>query len=367
MLFIKKTIKNIFKLISYGIFKIIYGKIKGKINFNKEEIEIKSVHFERNISYKIYIVKNSRLYTDTINDTAILLKNYIVDGPSFQLRNNVNASCEKNVVFQKGTPRLKKNLKGTVLSLLTGGGGNSNYWHWLFDVLPRIAIAKKNIDLKKIDYFLFPDIKENFQIETIKNLNISIEKSISSRACRHLSAEKIISVDHPYNFLNDPNQDVLNIPNWIISFLKESFLKDNYQSKINLPKKIYIDRSDAKSGHKNMRKILNEDEVRNLLKKEGFSFVTLSDYHFDDQVKLFNGAECIVGLHGAGFSNIVFCNPNTRIIEFQSDTAGEMFENLSKSNNLRYENISVKPKTILENNQLGDIEIPIKTLERMFT
>ena len=57
MLFIKK-LQNIFKLIFYGIFKIIYGKIKGKVNINNEDIKIKSVIFKKDISYKIFIAKN---------------------------------------------------------------------------------------------------------------------------------------------------------------------------------------------------------------------------------------------------------------------------------------------------------------------
>ena len=31
----------------------------------------------------------------------------------------------------KADPDLKK-LNGKIFSLLTGGGGNQNYWHWLF-------------------------------------------------------------------------------------------------------------------------------------------------------------------------------------------------------------------------------------------
>jgi len=366
MLFIKKTLQNIFKLVSYGIFEIIYGKIKGKVNFNNDNVEIKSANFTKDISYKIFIANKSRLYTDTIHDTAVIYKDKIVEGASFQLRDNVNVHCEQNIIFKKGTPRFKKKLNGTVLSLLTGGGGNSNYWHWLFDVLPRLAIVKKKLDLKNIDFFLFPDVKEKFQIETIKALNIPIEKCISSIYFRHISAEKIICTDHPYNFKNDPDMDSLNIPDWIISFLRESFLQKNQDSKTNLPKYVYIDRSDSKSGHKHLRKILNEDNVRNFLEKIGFSFITLGNQKFNDQVKIFNNAKCIVGLHGAGFTNLVFCKAGTRVIELQSDTAGDMFKNLALKNNLNYENISIKPKTILQNNQLGDIEIPIKTLEKMF-
>jgi hypothetical protein len=97
---------------------------------------------------KIYEINDSRLYTDRIHDTAIILNNQIVDGPSFQLRYKstqeiYNSNVNHNIVFKKGTPRILKKFNGVVASLLTGGGGNSNYWHWLFDVLPRIELIKK--------------------------------------------------------------------------------------------------------------------------------------------------------------------------------------------------------------------------------
>ena len=69
-----------------------------------------------------------------------------------------NSKIEDNVVFTKGTPRILRNLKGRVLSLLTGGGGNDNYWHWLFDVLPRLDLCNKYINLEEINYFLLPNL-----------------------------------------------------------------------------------------------------------------------------------------------------------------------------------------------------------------
>ena len=64
------------------------------------------------------------MYTDTIHDTALIKENKIIEGPSFQLRNNYNTDCLNNSVIKNGTLRLRKKVKGTVLSLLTGGGGN---------------------------------------------------------------------------------------------------------------------------------------------------------------------------------------------------------------------------------------------------
>ena len=40
----------------------------------------------------------------------------------------------------------------------------------------------------------------------------------------------------------------------------------------------------------------------------------------------FFNAKKMVGLHGAGFANIVFCKPNTKILELQSNTAGDIIK-----------------------------------------
>ena len=359
---LKKTLKSNYRNLIYKLFFILYGKIIGKVSpDNEEDIEIKKISLEKNYSYKSYIIYNGRLYTDTIHDTAVILRNKIVERASFQLRNNVNVNCEENVIFNKGTPRLKKKLKGTVLSLLTGGGGNSNYWHWLFDVLPRLHMASNFINHNQIDYYLFPDLKEKFQKETLDSLNLPNKKRISSKSYRHFSANKIIITDHPYNLLNDPLKDSLNIPYWIISFLRKKFL--NEQSEQNqFPKKIYIDRSDSKSRHGEWRTILNETEVKKTLKDKGYEFLVLSNYRFMDQVKIFNQAQSIVGLHGAGFANIVFCKHGTNVLELQSNTAGDIIKNISEKNNLKYDSISVKPKKATDN-QLGHIEINIQTLK----
>ena len=74
----------------------------------------------------------------------------------------------------------------------------------------------------------------------------------------------------------------------------------------NISKKIYIDRKDAKSNHSHLRKIINEDEVKELLIKNGFEIFTLGEMSFIDQISLFNNASQIIGLHGAGFANLIF-------------------------------------------------------------
>ena len=96
----------------------------------------------------------------------------------------------------------------------------------------------------------------------------------------------------------------------------------------------------------------------------GFKSFTLSDYSFLDQVKLFYHAKTIVGLHGAGFANIIFCQPGTKILEFKSNSAGDAIKNLALNNKLIYNDISSDPKTTDYEYQAGDIEIDLKILQK---
>ena len=131
---IKKIFQIICKNAGIFIFKLIYGKVKvgNKSDSNSKYLK-KEINFDgcKNI-YNLFTINNARLYTDRIQDTAIIKDNTIVDGASFQLRNNFNSTIDKNIVIRKGTPRFKKKLNGSILSLLTGGGGNNNFFHCIF-------------------------------------------------------------------------------------------------------------------------------------------------------------------------------------------------------------------------------------------
>jgi len=363
---IKKFLQKIFKTLGYSVFHKIYGKIDKSIDcYSDERIKVKSTNIEDDLNYKIYEIDSGRLYTDRIHDTAIILNNQIVDGPSFQLRYKptleiYNSNVSHNIVFKKGTPRILKNFNGVVASLLTGGAGNSNYWHWLFDVLPRIELLKKNMSLSEIDYYLVPSLKKKFQQQSLDMLGVPYKKRLTSEKNRHIKAKKIIVTDHPVVTSGDSSSDIQNMPSWIILWLKNNFLKNtSLQKKRN---KIYIDREDSISS-KDQRLINNENEVREFLLKKGFALVKLADLNFKEQIELFNSAETIVGLHGAGFSNIVFCDPGTKVVELRNSTSGLVLKNLAKKNNLNYNSITVGKKNLVNSKKVSTKDINNKPLE----
>ena len=359
---IKKFFGNLFKNFFRFFFKLLYGKIEiYKNDLSNLNIETKKINIENSLKvYKLYVIPKSRLYTDRIHNVAIIKNKQLLPGPSLQIKDNSNSPIINNIVLKNGTPRLKKNINGTLLSLLTGGGGNDNYFHWLFDVLPRIAICEKNNILKNIEYFLCPNINK-WQKETLILLNIPVEKLLNSKKFRHVEANSLIVTDHPWQHSRDANYDIQNIPEWISSWLREKFLKKIVEE--NLPKKIYIDRSDSLSNLKDKRKILNEEDVKSYLKKNGFISVQLSKLKFSKQISLFYNCEKILGLHGAGLSNLIWSKENTKIFEIKNIDANNLYENLAIQNNLQYKSLSLKSETAAISPDFGFFKIEIDRLD----
>ena len=351
--------KKIYKSVLNSFFKFFYGDIK--FIHKKSENFLLRLILKEGKRYTIYKVPNCRIYTDTINDTAYLYKNKIINNISFQIRNKANANIKKNSVFNKGTPKILTKLNGATASLLTGGGGNNNYWHWMYDSLSRIYFFEKNFKLNYFDYFLVPDIKYKFQTETLKLLGIE-KKSISSKKYKHTISNEVVATNHPWQSSHSAHKDIENIPKWISIWLRKKFLK--FKSKKKYYHKIYIDRSDSQYSE---RKIINENEIKKFLIKKKFKILRLSEFSIIDQIGIFNSAKIIVGNHGAGFTNLVFCKKNTRVVEFMDVNTAKLFKKISKDLGLNYKSILGQRVGRNKRNQNNNLVISLKKIKNLIS
>ena len=153
-------------------------------------------------------------------------------------------------------------------------------------------------------------------------------KDFQSVKYRHIKAKELIVTDHPFVTTGVATEDIMNIPKWISTWLKDNFLKKNIISNEKIGKKIYIDRDDATSKKTLERSIINEYEVKKYLLRNNFIPVKLHEIKFSEQVNLFYNASCVVGLHGGGFANLPFCKPGTKVIELKGNNAGTAIENI---------------------------------------
>jgi capsular polysaccharide biosynthesis protein len=366
-MFRKKIFSKFYKLIKIFIFSLLYKKIDKIIKAKEvKEIVIKEIIFDSSISYNFYKIPNGRIYSTTIHDTAFIKGKSLIKEPSFQYRYDkndriFNSSAEANIVLNNGTPNFLKKIDGSVFSLLCGGAGKNNYWHWIFDVLPKIGILEKLNLEKQPDFFLLPSLSRNYQKESLDSLGILSKKLLDGENFKHLTSNNILTVDHPNVFNNNASESITNMPMWIIDWLRKNFINDN-NTDTQFFKKIYIDRNKEKNNQH--RKIINSEEVSELLKSFGYESITLSEYTFQDQVKIFKNADNIVGLHGAGFANIVFSKPGTRLLEIQSLTAGNACANLAKKCKLRYQNIIEKNISPILKHQNSQLIVNLSNLKK---
>jgi len=208
-----------------------------------------------------------------------------------------------NSVFQRLKLPALTYLKGEAL-LLTSLGGH-NYFHWMFQVLPRLVLMEKaGVKLKGIETFFINKILAQFQTETLEKLNVPVSRVLQCRPDTHIQVDRLLLPSRPSR--------MSEMPLWVCEFLRETFLPDKsaLNAGRNGHKRIYVSRGDAQ-----YRKVVHESELEAYLQGLGFETVVLGALTVAEQAATFQSAEIIIAPHGAGLTNLVFCNPGTLIIE----------------------------------------------------
>ena len=360
---IKKISQKIFKTFFQKLFILLYGKIKENSDLDKigvKKITLNNVKsdLKPEKKYSIYELSNGRIYTDTIQNVAIIKNNILVPNISFQQVNGDLKSISFNSVLKQGTPRIKKKFNGTVFSMIQGASGN-NYFHFLFDIITRLKLCKEKYPLDNIDHFYVPGTY-NWQKKILKIFGIENDRLINSQINRHIEADKILAVDHPWYYKGNIHDEVQNLPSWAILWLRNKFI--NMATKFNCNDKIFIDRSESQFKHCQFQ---NNKEIITFLNSKGFTSYKIGQLDFFEQIYLFNNAKIIIGPHGAAFSNIIFCKPKTNIIEILPEThPSKKCVRLSKVLNLNHNRITT-PEVTSSEKELGDIKFEIKKMNEI--
>ena len=211
------------------------------------------------------------------------------------------------------------------------------YSHWLFDILPRLAKLRECGE--RVEHY-FLQYSRPFQIESIEKLGIIDERFIiNSDHIPWTSSDQIIIPCHQVLF-------GYHYPAWVCDWLRNRFLpKENSHARPG--RKLYISRSLA-----GRRKVVNEEEIFSFLAAQGFTFCLLERLSFSEQVALFHEADIIVGPHGSGLANLVFCNPGTRVIELFPSRATDAYFRLCMDMRLHY--TYVKTREVIRRPRVSD-------------
>lgn len=256
----------------------------------------------------VVTLKNGRVLSYDESNMAIITKdNYLIDDISFQWDSNNErmAEARRNKVFRMKGFRKPKKFKGTVFSLLGGGGAKYYYYHWLIDSIARLGLLKQSGRFDKVDYFLVPNYDAKYHKETLAHFGISEDRIINEEFVNHIQAD--------YLMVTSYTQIKFHHPKWVCDFLHNSFTAPGANK--TRDKLIYIPRGDAARN----RKVLNEAALIDVLKGYGFDIRFLSEMTVPEDAEFFNSAKLVLGAHGSGFANLVFCEPGTTVVEFFPD------------------------------------------------
>lgn len=174
------------------------------------------------------------------------------------------------------------------------------FFHWMFDSLPRLRLlAESGVAWDRI----IAPRQTRFQRESLELLGLN-DKRVISDGGRHIEAARLIVPTMP-GLSGNP-------PRWVCDFLRENFLK-HVRRQAQPDRRIYISRE-----REGTRRVVNEAALVELLKRNGFEIFFPEDLSFVEQVELFANARIVMGAHGAGLSNLVFCPKGAAVIELFS-------------------------------------------------
>jgi len=176
-----------------------------------------------------------------------------------------------------------------------------NYYHWLFDVLPRIGLY--NTVLDQVQHFcVSAEVPQKF-IEILPEFGIPVNKVLLIDDNEKLHFDTLFVASLPGSEGRSPK--------WGIDYVREKLLKT--PPSLNPTRKIYF-----KRGSVAKRKILNEESIINLLTAQGFEIIDSGQLSIAEQIMLMHDARIIVALHGAALGNLLFASDKCSVVEIFS-------------------------------------------------
>ena len=179
-------------------------------------------------------------------------------------------------------------------------GGSRNYYHWMLDYLPRLALAGEDVKL------LVNAGRAPFQDECLALLGIGAERLAGAPEGLQILCDSLYAAAIPVRDMR--------LDSAALAWLRDVFAPLALAGAVPSPKRrLYVSRKDA-----SLRRVANETEVLDALQPLGFEVIVGGDLSVAEQIRLFSGAEMVVAPNGAAFANLVFAPPGAFVVELSA-------------------------------------------------
>lgn len=189
-------------------------------------------------------------------------------------------------------------VKGSLGVLATRG--DVSYYHFLLDVLPRLALMKTPGVPEPKRWYV--PLQQRFQPEILELAGLLPDaKVIDSDRVPHVRAESLLVPGLPDAHLSTPP--------WTVDFIRERLRPPGLE---RVPgRRLYVTR--GREPHN--RIVANEEEVLERLGEHDFTVLDPGAMPVTEQIRAFGEAEWIVAPHGAALANLAFASPGASVIE----------------------------------------------------
>lgn len=204
-----------------------------------------------------------------------------------------------------------------------------NYYHWTIETVPQIRYlqefeAETGIE---VTYFV-PRDAPSWLEETLELLEIPESKLLHATE-RVYHVEQLILPSFPVQTQNDYQ--------WIVDRVSSNMVPT--QAKICTGSNVYISRRNAVERH-----VVNEEEIMEVLSEYGFKRYRLEEHSVAENVVLFKEADAIVGAHGAGLTDLIYCTDAT-VVELFGSKIKTPYQRLAETMDIPYKSVECTPRS----------------------
>lgn len=239
---------------------------------------------------------------------------YIIDESAKEWDKNLKENVLVNAI---SLPKIIKK-DGIALSISTIGA-DGGFYHFLHEAIIKLWFCKEIIE--HIDYLLVPGTYSKWKEKWLIAASIDVKKIIWLENTSHFQFSQLL-------FTNRLIFDQ-QINNWSVLALKSIYKVENIAS--DKPYRIIWSSRKAASH----RVFQWEDKIKEQFPE--IEFIDFTELSVFETIKICKETQLFLGPHGAGFSNLVFCEENTKVLEiFTNDNFQPCYNRLSQVSSLKY-------------------------------
>ena len=258
------------------------GNIKKELddyckNFNLPSFQLAELNNVHLRSRNFYLIdsKREKIFLQSVNDEKRI--NHILGGEAFK--------------------KFKTNKKEGAYFLGFDRFSEKYYYHWMIEALPRfLALDYLPEDVK----IIMPRKISDYAMATLKLMGIDQNRCVYFDN-QDWELETCYFATKPYGWMFSSETEIKEVA---------KRLKDNVDRKkdVNYPKKFYVSRAKCK-----WRVLPNQDEIEDYLTERGYTVIYAEDHSMEEKISIFRNATDIVANDGGGCSNLIFCEPGTKV------------------------------------------------------